>query len=67
MLNVLSIASSNMVLSVCPELTVKKFRNINTNKVIEIVGTVVIVKYLICVNKSEPEIAGAKFVVYLNG
>ena len=32
-----------------------------------IVGTVVIVKYLMCVNRSEPEIAGAKFVVSLNG
>jgi len=31
------------------------------------VGTVVIVRYLICVNKSDPEIAGARFVVSLRG
>ena len=31
------------------------------------VGTVVIVIYLICVNKSVPAIAGAKLVVSLKG
>src|SRR5690606_6254070 len=34
---------------------------------IEIVGTVVSVIYLICVNRSVPAIAGARFVVSLRG
>ena len=35
--------------------------------VIIILGTVVCVMYLMCVNKSEPAIAGARFVVSLSG
>ena len=39
----------------------------NTIKVIEILGIVVYVKYLICLNKSTFETAAAKFVVSLRG
>ena len=53
--------------SVGPVDVRKKFIIDNTIKVIIIVGTVVMVKYLICVKRSDPETAGAKFVVSLNG
>ena len=36
-------------------------------KVIIIVGTVVIVMYLICSNRFDPETAAARLVVSLNG
>src|SRR5690606_3727711 len=40
---------------------------IKTIRVISIVGTVVIVIYLMCVNKSVPAMAGARLVVSLKG
>jgi hypothetical protein len=67
MLKVLLIEFSNKSLSVGPVETTKKFKIINTIRLIVIVGIVVIVKYLMCVNRSDPEIAGARFVVSLNG
>ena len=66
-LNVLLIVLIKTSLSVGPVETTKKFNSINTIKVMIIVGTVVRVKYLIWVNRSDPEIAGARFVVSLKG
>ena len=55
------------LISALPEVSIVKLIIENAINVIMIVGTVVYAIYLMCVNKSVPAIAGAKFVVSLKG
>ena len=61
------IDTSKLSMSAEPVTSILKLRIVKNNKVITILGTVVKVMYLICVNKSVPAIAGARFVVSLKG
>ena len=66
-LNVLEIVSIKKELSVTPSDDCKTPRIIKTIKVIEILGTVVYVRYLICLKRSTLHTAAARFVVSLSG
>ena len=67
MLKVVFMVFNNPLISAVPVVSIFKLMMPKTMIVIVIVGTVVNVIYLMCVNKSVPAMAGAKFVVSLNG
>ena len=54
-------------MSALPVVSMVPLKIANTTKVTITVGTVVYAMYFICVNKSVPAIAGAKFVVSESG
>ena len=58
---------SKPLTSAFPVVSIVVLKRLKTINAIVIVGTVVIDIYRMCVNKSVPAIAGAKFVVSLNG
>ena len=64
---VTSESESDPLTSAVPVVEIFKLIILKTINVIIIVGTVVNAMYLMCVNKSVPAIAGAKFVVSLKG
>ena len=66
-MNVDFIVFKNPLTSVVPLVSIVKLIIVNAIKVIINVGTVVNAIYFMCVNKSVPAIAGARFVVSLNG
>ena len=66
-LKVVLMVSNKLLTSERPVVVIVKLKIPKTISVIIIVGTVVIVIYFICVNKSVPAIAGARFVVSLSG
>ena len=66
-LNVFEIVSIKKELSVTPSDVCKIPRIIKTIKVIEILGTVVYVRYFICLKRSTLVTAAARFVVSLSG
>ena len=64
---VASIVFNIASVSATPEVSIVNPKIIKTIKVTMMVGTVVSIMYFICENNSPPAMAGAKFVVSLNG
>ena len=59
--------ANKLLISAFPDVSIVPLKIAKTTRVINIVGTVVYAIYFMCVNKSVPAIAGAKFVVSESG